>query len=460
MMKYTGKSSTAVTAVRFTSAGAMYDGNGFLAWDPKNGFRLQAHVERLGPPLQGPVQVGQPKVLEESDFSVIRMRAVEQFAVSPLHMVTQPVHLGDELSLLTRSYLDIRFGALRSARRYPISVSRQPWSGSARYDIGKNIMLPDAVEHETRVGDLNLGKGFSRTAITVKDETLDLFGQLESNRFLELCWVLHNKAWTRRDAWQFPEIVQSILCFLSGWTVQLLQRSMYRGSTEFLERSIMSPVKNLGFLAPLRTFPLDKELFLHLAKHMLSDHADYAIFRNVIRQLAAAAAQETQEAKELLCATILEAILRTNDCCAFSTRSKKWKLRRSLLAFREKYLSTEWRSACNHAVRAWEVLRHRNAHPDWLTSEGGGKSKTEFEKSVDYLMYLSRFYAYMILAKAGVKGFKPQFSTLGDFKPSVTITPPANGKKSSTQAEPNRERQHLNHRPIEQAKQVSQEVGN
>jgi hypothetical protein len=54
-------------------------------------------------------------------------------------------------------------------------------------------------------------------------------------------------------------------------------------------------------------------------------------------------------------------------------------------------------------------LRHRNAHPDWLTTPNGVLSKEELKESTKDLIFLSRFYGYMILALAGFKEVEPLF---------------------------------------------------
>ncbi len=60
-------------------------------------------------------------------------------------------------------------------------------------------------------------------------------------------------------------------------------------------------------------------------------------------------------------------------------------------------------------MKAHTYLRDRNAHPDWLFKQGGALSKEETEKALDNMIFLSRFYGYMILTLAGFKNLEPKF---------------------------------------------------
>jgi antitoxin ParD1/3/4 len=60
-------------------------------------------------------------------------------------------------------------------------------------------------------------------------------------------------------------------------------------------------------------------------------------------------------------------------------------------------------------MKAHTYLRDRNAHPDWLFSQGGSLSEAEQVQSLDNMLLLSRFYGYMILALAGFKNLEPIF---------------------------------------------------
>ena len=80
------------------------------------------------------------------------------------------------------------------------------------------------------------------------------------------------------------------------------------------------------------------------------------------------------QAAELLLSTILEAALRTWEEIPFVLGDRTFNRKVSLERFREEYFSEEWKESCDLALRSHTNLRHRNAHPDWLTGHGGSLS--------------------------------------------------------------------------------------
>ena len=122
-----------------------------------------------------------------------------------------------------------------------------------------------------------------------------------------------------------------------------------------------------------------------------------------------ASRQKTLQGRELLISTILEAVLRTIDRKPTKRKKDSWKCQTSLRDFRIEYLPSGWTRTCGNVRKAFDRLRNRNAHPDWLISEGGGLSDEELNKSLNDIILLSRFYGYMILALAGFKDLKPEF---------------------------------------------------
>ena len=68
-------------------------------------------------------------------------------------------------------------------------------------------------------------------------------------------------------------------------------------------------------------------------------------------------------------------------------------------------------------------MRHRNAHPDWLTIRGGALEEPSLERSLDDIVFLSAFYGYMVRSLAGFKDLKPRFpKPMKDWRPVMTIT--------------------------------------
>jgi hypothetical protein len=127
--------------------------------------------------------------------------------------------------------------------------------------------------------------------------------------------------------------------------------------------------------------------------------------------MADAARQETTQGHELFLSTILEAIFRTINNRPFIAGGHYGREDREkdMASFQQKFLAAKWDLACKKALELHARLRHRNAHPDWLTTPSGALSKKELKESTKDLIFLSRFYGYMILALAGFKDLEPLF---------------------------------------------------
>ncbi len=138
-----------------------------------------------------------------------------------------------------------------------------------------------------------------------------------------------------------------------------------------------------------------------------------------------ASRQQSQQAQELLLATVLEAALRSIDERPFTPKKdNSWNVGKSLENFFNKYLSSEeWKGIRKQVMEAHCYLRDRNAHPDWLFNQGGSLSEDEKTKSLNSMILLSRFYGYMILALAGFKNLQPNFPTPHQtWEAMITIT--------------------------------------
>ncbi|RJO66331.1 MAG: hypothetical protein C4523_12925 [Myxococcales bacterium] len=141
-------------------------------------------------------------------------------------------------------------------------------------------------------------------------------------------------------------------------------------------------------------------------------------------QMAEVARQRTLAARELLCANVLDAALRTLSCKPYKSNDKSSKVDACMELFRNKFLPrVNWDGRCKEVVKSYHRLRHRNAHPDWLTNEGGGLSDDAREQSLDDMIRLAWFCGYMILAMAGLENLEPKFpGPHEDWGPLITVT--------------------------------------
>lgn len=404
MFEYEEPTTYHLRKVQFAHLGGSYVGRGTMTWDPADGFRVDAALERHGPPLPKTLELGRFGVVPRSDFQMIKLRLTSHdWAVIPY------VRVADRLELLVEGGLSFRATrALFATRGAKTNVTGR-YSGTALIAAPKALLLPDRVETTTLLVDTFLSKTF-RSGLLEEGETHNWRCWRTDDVYVHTSWDLSSSAWSRYDSWIWPEAVCLAVSLLSGRVVRLAERTIYRRSITLSERNIKREVCDLDFMAPFgRGAPLDRNLLVTLTPRFVRDESARRIASLVMQQLSDASRQETWQAKELLCATILEALLRTVQGHPFKPGDRSFNIEAALKHFRVKHFDDSWKCECTRALDAHRRLRHRNAHPDWIATEDGGLSSEQMEQSLDDMIRLSRLYGYMILALAGLPKMKPAF---------------------------------------------------
>ena len=418
MREYFRKHDYLAERVTVHYLGGCYRGRGILNWTPEKGFHLEAFMERKGPPLADRLEFYRSEPAQESDYHSIRM--VPQ---GMRWAVTPKFPLVDRLDLVEDKHLSINLASLTFCTEYDPPVGRES-CGSAIYRVGKTLLFGDKAVTEMRIGDKKIMKSHE-SVLLHSDDIMEIQGiylpnsQEDEPRDLEVTWAFIKRVPYGSLYWQYwhwPEAFGQALSILSGRTVHLLYREMCRCGRKYTQYRRSRDVDHLGDLAPLgSSIRVNKDALLKLAGFLAhgSQRADYCL--HIFCQLVEACRQESWQATELLCSTILEAALRSvdKDNPAFGKRDKSWDIWESLPRFRDLFrqgfLSDNWPEACDRVLKVWARLRHPNAHPDWLKRHGGALSPKEQADSLDDMIYLTRFYGYMILAMAGFKNLEPRF---------------------------------------------------
>ncbi len=423
MFGYSRKREWALASVRFEYAGGTYDGRGLLSWKPKRGFHVEAFLARHGAQLPQIIEFGKVGVIQPNELRAVRMR-LEDGA----RALTSPICVSDHLELVGSPRLSADFPAILFVRPDPARGASAKLCGSAVLDVGKGIIFPDSLERETRLAGERLGHSFSRKGLAYDADGVKLRMSVGAAQCLEADWELSADVWTANDAWRFGEALADSLTFLAGRTVQLLERTVYRRQRIYIQRNAASPVRSLSLLAMApredrASDMIDRERLILLTKFFLRGQKEAFVARQMCAQMADASRQRTRAGRELLCATILEAALRTLDSHPFALGDRSWKIRHSMDTFRNKYLGPKWVSACAEALTAQKRLRHRNAHPDWVTDERGEALNAALEQSLDDTLRLVWFYGYVILALAGCPNLEPKFpKPHKQWGPMMTVT--------------------------------------
>ncbi|MFN9759903.1 MAG: hypothetical protein ACK59J_04885 [Pseudanabaena sp.] len=392
-----------------------------MTWHSDEGFHLEAFLDNTVKIIEK-VDIGKIGITPKSDFCSIRMRPQGyDWAIAPnIRLSSQ-----DKLDINQSRYLSINFGRLVFCESVCPITDGSIWTGSALYETKSKLSLSDEVYTETRINDQKLGNKWEVSGICYEDEqNRKLIGNFIDDKHLKLYWKLPKKQfWSKSESWQWNIAIQDVLSIWFGETVRLLQRSFLRDAQKITEIRQKTQLSNLGLLSPFWELKFDKQAFIHLTDFFVRDSSKADICRRIFWQLVEASNQKSRQSRELLLSTILEASLRSIDNRPFKNGDNSWDEIKSLKKFFSQYLISEDDEYVNRVKREYFYLRNRNAHPDWLFSQGGSLSEEEQAKSLDSMIFLSRFYGYMILALAGFRDLRPNFPTPHkDWKAAATVT--------------------------------------
>ncbi len=402
MNDYNAHREYTLRSFTFKHRDQVYKGHGTMTWDPKAGFHIGGSLdESAARPTE--VSFGGERFIDSTPV----------FLDAPGHgkAVTRVFLTNEfELFLAQRLSVDAESVVFSAKSRLPSSNN---WHGSALFETKSSPMLSDKMETAVRVGRRIIARKYETKGITYsKRNMLKVVGRMVDDSHLELHWSLPKTRWTKAESWRWPESAGSVLSMLLGETVAMLRREVHWDGMVLSEVRKAQEVRHLGRLAPFPSDgPLNKHIFAELTNYLAHGGANARICRLVLDRLADGSRQRNWNLRELAVATTLEAVLRTVYQQPYS--AKTGALKKDLICrFQHDYLSDEWTGACGQAMKAWGILRTRNAHPDWLQDKRGAMSAKGLNEAARLVEYLSRFYGFIILALAGFKGLKPNLPVI------------------------------------------------
>jgi len=401
-----------IEKIWFYSRGSRYTGNGVLTWEPGERFHITASVTR---------KEALPEKTELHSIDVnFRPGFIRMTLEGGLSAFVR-VHDTEKLDPFFPRHFSINVGRVTFVQELREEITHIKWYGEVLFETATNAILPDKVTSETLIEGERISQGFSRSGISFHgDAGYKIIGQLTDKKYLRLHWSLPKIHWNRTQCRQYSECLKYALSVSLGEEISLLYYEYYLGKRQYTDVRVRLEPTSLNLV--LRTFDneiLNKEILVTLAGFFSQKSKESDICLHIFKQMVEASKQQTIASRELLLSTILEAALRTLYNHPFVpgiTKSKiKFKVDQSLKRFVNEYFSYDpdsfkkWKITANNAIKIHRRLRHRNAHPDWLTSQGGMLSEENLSEAINDTIFLSRFYGYMILALAGVKNLEPKF---------------------------------------------------
>lgn len=391
-----------------------------MEWNPTDGFHFDALLDKDFAPVDSFKTLGQTIINDRSDaFTIwLKVRGVG-VAIAP-----NVFPLAQKKSFIPDNHLSIDQNRVIFFFPWPKECDRnaESWSGSAVLLTKGKIEFSDWLKQETSLGG-KLIESQSWTGLTheaVNDFSVS--GRHLTDNSFELNWSLPKSSWTKSDAWNFGEAARRALSIIFAQTIWIANLKITRGNCEIFDFRKKREVESLSYnfrplididSSGLKQRDFNKSAFLKLIAFFRKGGNHAEVCWNIFRQMADASRQDTTQGHELLLSTILEAALRTIDGKPFKMGDYSWDRNGSMTSFQQKYLSgkfdDKWKQTCEKILEVRGRLRDRNAHPDWLTTPNGVLSKEELKESTKNLIFLSRFYGYMILALAGFKDLEPLF---------------------------------------------------
>ena len=424
--KYLDKQEYYVDKLWFHHQGNIYRGNGVLRWSPEKGFRLVAKI------LDGP----RPSKVEVRSIEIVKpLRMMFEITTTwgKNYVITPRLKLRDS-DLHFNHSLAINFGraVFFHYSGHESSAMKEKWFGSAMYEVNENLIFPDAIHKETKLGEKPFGESFSRTGFDYDGENGEhISGEISDSKYIYFNWSLPKKKWFKGKSWQFAEALQDALSIVSGNVARLRYHEAYRGDCITKEYNANEESTSLGLVFRLFDFDIvPKELVAPLAFYLSEKSEGEFIIRKMFWQIVDAANQNSDGGQALLLSTVLEASLRTLYNLPFipgrHSREDPFNPSKILEQFQSEYLSgkhdTKWKNKIEEVIEAYKRLRHRYAHPDWVRTQGGMLSDSEIGQSINDMILLSRFYGYMILAVTGIKDLEPKFPVpFSNWRPIMTM---------------------------------------
>jgi hypothetical protein len=393
--------------VWFDFLGGHYEGRGLMDWLPGTGFRIRADVERRGVPIPSRVELPLLARPTRSTSSVIR------FSSKDLGLGLTPVFdLGPMTPELLDGWLSVTASGITYSDIMLDENNRDMWSratteGQASLSSAAVIWLPEWVDRSTEMGEQTFEESRSLAGLHYEKDGLEVT-IVAKDKNIKFTWRASRQGWPARTGWRLPEAVARSLSILSRAECQVLQCELDIGRRELGRVTAQRKLRNLGILAPfLGEDVVSKPNFELLVSLFVGDSKEAMVCRLIYEQIANASTQPSWQATELLVATILEATLRTLYDKPFRPGAKGIHIGQYLAKLRADYLGEQWRDKCEVAADAHERLRHRNAHPDWLTGVPGKRWSEASDEALDDAILLCHFYGKLILALAGRRDLDP-----------------------------------------------------
>jgi hypothetical protein len=405
--------------IKFRYLEGWYEGKGYLFWEPEKGFRLEAFVDRKGGQLTGTFS-DELRLIPKSEHVNIRMKPRNlRWAIAP------HVPIFDKIYLLKEHQLSVSVPQVIFCDSFQINsddkklFDLQKTGGEAFFQTSRKHRLHRGMELKIKISGEDFRHIPPESAFRESNDDFTIVGYFVAENCLKIEFSrLKRVAKSYLRSWL--DAIGVALSFYYGETIELQYSKFGNYRNQFVEYRNLDSVRRFGVLKPFESpIVVDSQSITNLANFLAETSTEAKVCHNIYLQVVEASQQKSWAARELLLATILEAALRTlNNDPFVQGKSKSDVVIRYLSPFvNDKILAAvddeqrkaNWKKVRRNVEKFLVKLRHRNAHPDWLTGEHGSWSHEQLEESFYMQRFMAWFYGYMILAMAGCKNLEPIF---------------------------------------------------
>lgn len=401
----------------FYFKGFRYSGKGIIKWIPKSGFEIEVMFTQSRV-RSNSIEFRSFKIPEDSDYASIRAWT-DSFG----WILIPDINFSRLEIEIISSHVSIKFHRIIICENDNYPRKSENWQGTSLYRVKSKSRFQDAVEVSTSIkGELLRLEG--KNGFFYEEDGIKLIGYFLEDEYFQISWKLPKARYSKQKAWDWSLGFQDALRIWLGETCQLLSREIRREGKKITEIRDEYEISSLGLLSFFGNAPIQNKLILHLADFFCEPKKERIVCYAIFEQILEASKQKLQDSQELLVATTLEAIIRTLYEYPVSRKDSSRGLVEQTLKgkFKAEYFSNDWRKPCQDAIDAFNRLRTRNAHPDWLSDLGNLKSTEEKAQALDDLIFLCHFYGYMILALSGLRVLTPTFpESYQKWSPTVIV---------------------------------------
>lgn len=414
LFKHDEPSSTDIDNVSFRIGNVKFTGEGILSWNINNGFTLTANFKANKKLPSGKYSIGRSKIIPNKLISFKINKTWKAFSYCPFSDI-------DELKLRTSGKLELRFDNIIFHSGIVYNSDPSIIKGKSIFKLVDGVFLSDKVTYEVKLLEELISQESKNTGIFIDDNLIKIKGYLEKNNLLIIFWESYKTKLNKQQLWDLAVTIKHSLAISLGATVHLIQREIYYPNKTVVELFKDVKIRKLYNFSPINgDVYLDKKLFLDLI-YLLKErrNKNAVIIRNLFYQIVDALQTNNFHLIEFLISSSLESFLRTFYNKPF-IGSKKDDDFKSIVPFMKKFrieyfsddYKKEWKKVFKNVIDIFEYLRHSNAHAEWTHLIKSNTSWYE-QKRIDYLIYLVKFYGYVIYALLGYKNLKPNIKLHG-----------------------------------------------